>query len=141
MGTLRTDFRAHRLAHTVEHIAVEGGSLTQCGGEDGGTDGHVAVGRFFCHHDGNAQARFLNGITLHHVEHLCREGGVEAVGQRLLGPGVGTQHRPIVADVLFVGILVKFLCEAHLALRVLIVDEPSERTAHLANLLVQRHPR
>ena len=139
VSTLCTDFGTHGLAHAEQHVAVEGGSLAQRGGEYGGAYGHMAVRRFLSHHDGNAETGLLDCITLHHVEHLCREGRVESGGQRLLGPGVGTEHCPIVADVLLVGVFVELFREAHLAFCVLVVDEPSEGTAHLADFFVKGH--
>ena len=120
---------------------IPGRGKADAGREYGGSDGHVAVRRFFGQDDRDAEAAVFDRVALQGVIGLGGQGRIEAVFQGLAGPGVCPERRPQHAAVLLVDEFPEGFRFRHDGLfrSRLFIHRPAERADDLSDLLLGRH--
>ena len=139
MSALQTDLTTYHLTSLFYQGRIPGGSHTEACREDGGADGHVSMGGFFCQKKWDAQTRVLHDVFLESIASLGGQFRSQAVLQGFLCPGVCTIGAPEHTNVPLGDVfLEQFRGHDILSLNGIVI--PGEGTAQLANLLFERHP-
>ena len=138
MSALQAYLTGNGVSHSCHECGIEGGRQSQSCGKHSGANGHVSVRRFFGEEEGDAQTGVLYGIALHGIRRLGGTFGIEAVGDGLLCPWVGTEGAPVTAYEVLVYLVAELCRHLHL-LAIGGVGVPTEHTEHLSHFLLQGH--